>query len=289
MATDLRGDGPGARGLDGGTTAVRRNGAAARACRSPRLRLPRRRRGTSTSLLGGVAAAMALVKAFRMHGHLAARLDPLGSEPMGDPALDETRLVPALTPELQARIPAALLRLYVPGDTLLEALPRLREVYMRVDRVRDRAHLRPRRARLAAEGDRVRALPRPLDPERARAAPARLSQVEGFEQYLRASFLGQKQFSLEGLDVLIPMLDEAIELAAADGAHEVVIGMAHRGRLNALVAHGRAPVRVDPARVRGRARRSTRSSSTPRAGRGDVKYHLPALGHARDARPARSR
>ena len=58
-------------------------------------------------LLGGVAAAMALVKAYRMHGHLAARLDPLGSEPMGDPALDESRLVPSLTPELQARIPAS--------------------------------------------------------------------------------------------------------------------------------------------------------------------------------------
>ena len=50
---------------------------------------------------------MALVKAFRMHGHLAARLDPLGSEPTGDPALDETRLEPPLTPELQAQIVAA--------------------------------------------------------------------------------------------------------------------------------------------------------------------------------------
>ena len=57
-------------------------------------------------LLGGVAAAMALVKAHRMHGHLAAQLDPLGSEPIGDPALDPLRLEPKLTPELQARIPA---------------------------------------------------------------------------------------------------------------------------------------------------------------------------------------
>src|SRR5439155_7078947 len=55
-----------------------------------------------TELLGGVAAAMALVKAIRMHGHLAARLDPLGSEPPGDPALEPERLVPKLTPELQA-------------------------------------------------------------------------------------------------------------------------------------------------------------------------------------------
>src|SRR4029450_7283882 len=80
-------------------------------------------------LLAGVAAAMSLVKAYRMHGHLNARLDPRGAGPMGDPALDETRLVPALTPELQARIPARLLRLSVPGETLLDALPRLREVY----------------------------------------------------------------------------------------------------------------------------------------------------------------
>src|SRR5258707_9612018 len=80
-------------------------------------------------LIGGVAAAMALVKAYRMHGHLAARIDPLGSEPPGDPALEPERLIPKLTPELQARIPAATLRLFVGGETLADALPRLRETY----------------------------------------------------------------------------------------------------------------------------------------------------------------
>src|SRR5881394_1252159 len=80
-------------------------------------------------LLGGVAAAMALIKAIRMHGHLAARLDPLGTEPVGDPALEPERLEPPLTPELQARISAQLLRLYVPGETLAEALPHLYETY----------------------------------------------------------------------------------------------------------------------------------------------------------------
>src|SRR5207249_12142000 len=83
----------------------------------------------SDELLGGVAAAMALIKAYRMHGHLAAHLDPLGSEPPGDPALEPERLVPQLTPELQARIPASVLRLYVPGDTLAEALPLLQQTY----------------------------------------------------------------------------------------------------------------------------------------------------------------
>ena len=54
------------------------------------------------------------------------------------------------------------------------------------------------------------------------------------ERFLRKRFLGQKQFSLEGLDVMIPMLDDTIELASEAGAHEVVMGMAHRGRLNVL-------------------------------------------------------
>ena len=85
--------------------------------------------GLDPELLGGVAAAMALVKAHRMHGHLAARIDPLGSEPVGDPALDPLRLEPKLTPALQARIPASVLRIHVPGHTLAEALPHLNETY----------------------------------------------------------------------------------------------------------------------------------------------------------------
>src|SRR5436309_5236672 len=80
-------------------------------------------------LLGAVAAAMALVKAYRMHGHLAARLDPLGSEPVGDPALEPARLEPSLTQELQARIPASLLRVHTPGETLADVLPDLQETY----------------------------------------------------------------------------------------------------------------------------------------------------------------
>src|SRR5206468_7687500 len=87
------------------------------------------RAAVDEELLGGVAAAMALVKAYRMHGHLSARLDPLGSEPVGDPALEPERLQPPLTPELQARIPAKFLRVHVQGDTLADVLPKLLEIY----------------------------------------------------------------------------------------------------------------------------------------------------------------
>ena len=244
---------------------------------SPPAEAPAEAPSADQELLAGVAAAMALVKAYRMHGHLAARLDPLGSEPMGDPALDETRLSPPLTPELQARIPARLLRLSVPGETLLDALPRLREVYMgssayEIEHISD--HAERVWLRKAIESGRFRVQP---SPEERIALLRRLTQVEGFERYLRRSFLGQKQFSLEGLDVLVPMLDEAIELAAAGGAHEIVIGMAHRGRLNALVhTVGRSYESV--LREFEGERSYDALVVDPEGGSGDVKYHLPASG-----------
>jgi 2-oxoglutarate dehydrogenase E1 component len=226
-------------------------------------------------LLGGIAAAMSLVKAYRMHGHLNARLDPLGSEPMGDPALDETRLQPPLTEELQARIPARLLRLSVPGETLLEALPRLKEVYTgtiayEIEHISD--HAERVWLRQAIESGRFRG---PLEAAERRDLLRRLAQVEGFETYLRRAFIGQKQFSIEGLDVLVPMLDEAVELAAAGGAHEVLIGIAHRGRLNVL-AHtvGRSYAAI--LREFEGERSLDALVSDEEGGTGDVKYHLAA-------------
>ena len=187
-----------------------------------------------TEFLAAVASAMSLVDAIRTHGHLAARLDPLGSEPLGDPALDENELAVPLAPELQARIPASLLSVYVEGATLADLLPRLRSVYCgpiayEIEHISDYAERNW--LRRAIESGRLR---RPLPSEERLALLERLSQVEAFEIYLRRAFLGQKQFSIEGLDALVPMLDEAVELAAEGGAHEVVIGIAHRGRLNVL-------------------------------------------------------
>jgi 2-oxoglutarate dehydrogenase E1 component len=228
-------------------------------------------------LLGGVAAAMALVKAHRTHGHLAARLDPLGSEPPGDPALEPERMVPKLTPELQARIPAELLRTYVDGETLAEALPRLRETYCgtiayEVEHISD--HEERVWLREAIESGRYRM---PLDDEERRALLTRLTEVEGLETYLRKGFLGQKQFSIEGLDVLVPMLDEAIQIAAGAGAHEVVLGMAHRGRLNVLAHVVGRPYETILREFEGE-RTLEAVSADSEGGTGDVKYHLGAHG-----------
>ncbi len=226
-------------------------------------------------MLAAVAAAMALVKAIRMHGHLAARLDPLGSEPPGDPALEPESLSPPLTPVVQALVPAKLLRLSVEGETLLDALPRLQEVYMgtiayEIEHISD--HAERVWLRRAIESGRFR---RPLPVEDRRALLERLAQVEAFETFLRRAFIGQKQFSIEGLDTLVPMLDEAIELAAAAGAHEVVIGIAHRGRLNVL-AHTVGRSYASILREFEGERTFDALVSDPEGGTGDVKYHLAA-------------
>jgi 2-oxoglutarate dehydrogenase E1 component len=231
----------------------------------------------SDELLGAVAAAMALVKAHRMHGHLAARLDPLGAEPPGDPALEPERLIPKLTPELQARVPASVLRLYVPGETLADALPRLRETYCgtiayEIEHIAD--HEKRVWLRQAIESGKYRTA---LSTEEKRELLANLSRVEAFEQYLRRAFLGQKQFSIEGLDAMVPMLDEAIELAAENGAHEVVMGMAHRGRLSVL-AHNLGLGYDSILREFEGERTIEAVVATEEGGTGDVKYHLGAEG-----------
>jgi 2-oxoglutarate dehydrogenase E1 component len=251
--------------------------AEAPAPAAPGARTPVPEATPSEELLGAVAAAMALVKAHRMHGHLAARLDPLGSEPPGDPALEPERLIPKLTPELQARVPADVLRLYVPGETLADALPRLSETYSgtiayEIEHIAD--HEKRVWLRHAIESGKYRA---PLTPEEKKHLLAELSQVEAFEQYLRRAFLGQKQFSIEGLDVLVPMLEEAIGIAAEKGAHEVVIGMAHRGRLNVL-AHTLGLGYDSILREFEGERTIEAVVATDEGGTGDVKYHLGAEG-----------
>jgi 2-oxoglutarate dehydrogenase E1 component len=229
----------------------------------------------ASDLLEAVASAMALVDAIRTHGHLAARLDPLGSEPLGDPALDEHQHAVQLTPEVQRLIPASVLGVHVEGETLAEVLPRLREVYCgtiayEIEHISD--HAERAWLRRAIESGRYRT---PLAPEERRELLARLAQVEGFETYLRRAFVGQKQFSIEGLDVLVPMLDEAVELAARGGAHQVVLGIAHRGRLNVL-AHAVGRPYASILREFEGERTIDALVTDPEGGTGDVKYHLGA-------------
>ena len=222
-----------------------------------------------------VQAATSLLKAHRTHGHLAAQLDPLGREPEGDPALDPEPL--GLTPEVMAKIPSRILRMYVPGETLAESLPHLRETY-RGPIAYEIEHIGSHRQRLwlreSIEGGRFRTA---LSPQEQKALLKRLTEVDALERFMHKAYLGQKQFSIEGLDMTVPMLDELIQMSAAQGGREVVLGMAHRGRLNVLAHNLGRPYDTIFAEFEGTSTLEP-ITTIPQGGTGDVKYHHGAQG-----------
>ncbi len=221
-------------------------------------------------LLQAVQSATALLKAFRTHGHLAARLDPLGVEPEGDPALDPEPL--GLTPELMAQIPAKILRMWVPGATLADALPHLRETYCGTIAY-EIEHIASHRQRVwLREKIESGTFRQPLTNDEQQTLLKRLIEVDALERFMHKAYLGQHQFSIEGLDMTVPMLDELIQLAAAHGGREVVIGMAHRGRLNVLAHNLGRPYDTIFAEFEG-ASTLEAVTTIPQGGTGDVKYH----------------
>ncbi|MGO9488955.1 MAG: multifunctional oxoglutarate decarboxylase/oxoglutarate dehydrogenase thiamine pyrophosphate-binding subunit/dihydrolipoyllysine-residue succinyltransferase subunit, partial [Solirubrobacteraceae bacterium] len=225
---------------------------------------------SSDEMLQAVQVATTYVGRVRSHGHLAARLDPLGSEPEGDPGLDPEAL--GLTPELQARIPANLFQMYVPGATLADALPHLRETYCGTIAY-EIEHIASHRQRVwLREHIESGAFRQELTTDERRTLLKRLVEVDALERFMHKAYLGQHQFSIEGLDMTVPMLDELIQLSAAHGGQEVVIGMAHRGRLNVLAHNlGRAYDTIF-AEFEGASTLEV-VTTIPQGGTGDVKYH----------------
>jgi multifunctional 2-oxoglutarate metabolism enzyme len=227
------------------------------------------------ALMQAVQAATSVIKAYRTHGHLAAHLDPLGTPPRGDPALEPESV--HLTPKLMERIPSSVLRIAVPGRTFADALPHLRDTYTgtiayEVEHIAGHNRRVWLRDNIESGAHRT-----PLDADRKRALLARLSEVEALEAYLHKAFLGKKQFSIEGLDMLVPMLDETIELCAESGAREAVLGMAHRGRLNVLAHTVGQPYGSILVEFEGEQTLSA-DTAAPEGGTGDVKYHYGASG-----------
>ncbi len=224
-------------------------------------------------LLQAVQAATSLLKGYRTHGHLAARLDPLGQEPKGDPAIQPENL--DLTPELMARIPASILRIGVPGETLLEALPRMREAYCGTIAYQFE-HLSSHQQRTwLREMVETGAHRQPLAPDEKRRLLERLLDVFEFERFVEKAYLGQKIFTIEGLDAVVPMLDELITLSYRSGAEEVALGMAHRGRLSVLAHNLGRPVESILAEFEGakQIEQVKAVAAIPHGGTGDVKYH----------------
>jgi 2-oxoglutarate dehydrogenase E1 component len=221
-------------------------------------------------LLRAVYAASTFVSRVRSHGHLAARLDPLGSEPEGDPGLDPEAL--GLTPEIQAMLPAKVFQMYVPGATLADALAHLRETYCGTIAY-EIEHIASHRQRVwLREQIESGAFRQELTNDERRRLLRRLVKVDALERFMHKAYLGQHQFSIEGLDMTVPMLDELIQLSAAHGGQEVVIGMAHRGRLNVLAHNLGRTYDTIFAEFEG-ASTLEAVTTIPQGGTGDVKYH----------------
>jgi len=221
-----------------------------------------------------IVGAANLAQAIREYGHLAAQLDPLGSEPPGDPALDPAYHGITLT-ELES-LPASLV-----GGPVAERAANAREAIEALYAVYcgtigyDYAHLRDAEERAwlreAAESRRFAPTPETFDPE---GMLARLTEVEVFEQFLHGLFPGKYRFSIEGLDVMIPMLDELLCEAAGQGIESFLIGMAHRGRLNVLAHILQKPVEQIFAEFKDPLRPNRFEAEL--GWTGDVKYHKGA-------------
>ena len=215
-------------------------------------------------------AASVLVTRFRSHGHLAARLDPLGSEPEGEPGLNPESV--GLTPAIAARIPARILQMYVPGDTLADALPHLRETYCGTIAY-EIEHIASHRQRVwLREHIESGAFRQPLSADEQLTLLRRLTEVDALERFMHKAYLGQHQFSIEGLDMTVPMLDELIQLAAAQGCQRGGRRDGPRGRLNVLAHNLGRPYDTIFAEFEG-ASTLEAVTTIPQGGTGDVKYH----------------
>jgi 2-oxoglutarate dehydrogenase E1 component len=221
---------------------------------------------TDESLLRKVAAAAALIEDIRHYGHLAVRLDPLGTAPVG--AQELTPEYHGLTASDLDRIPGSALGFR--DATAADVVKRLRSIYAStigfdVEHIEEEAERDWFRKVL--EGGDARLT---LTPDEKKIVLARLTEVDSLERFLARAYVGKKRFSIEGTDTLVPMLDAAIERAALSGARHAVIGMAHRGRLNVLAHILNKPY----ARIFEEFEEKHAKSDA--VDTGDVKYHLGA-------------
>ena len=210
-----------------------------------------------------------LITAYRARGHLAAKLDPLGMMTTAD--------APDLALGFHRLSDADLNSTFSTGGVagrermpLRELLALLKTTYtgtigaefMHISDAEQRRWMYERLE--AAAGDFKRTA------EDQRRILERLTAADGLERYLHTKYVGQKRFSLEGGDALVPLLDNLIRRVGSQGGKEIVIGMAHRGRLNVLInTLGKAPRKLFDE-FEGKFEHA----DDDRAHTGDVKYHM---------------
>ena len=215
-----------------------------------------------------------LVRAYRVRGHLMAEIDPLGRPRPGLPELDPNFY--HLTEEDMDRSFSTDTIEGPQSMSLRQIIKRLRNTYcrsigvqfMHMDDLRVRQWLQ---VRMEGCENRIQ-----LDRRQQLRIYRQMTNAAVFEEFIQKRFLGAKSFSLEGSESLIPLVEMAIERAAAQDIRDCVLAMAHRGRLNVLAnVMGKSPQRI--------FREFADMDPELHVGRGDVKYHL---GHSGDYKAA---
>jgi len=237
-------------------------------------KLAHSRRGSTSTDASGAAVAVAaskqvavlqLINAYRVRGHQQAILDPLG--------LQEQSSISELDPTYHALTEADMDTVFstgslvgVPQAKLRDIVVHLQETYCRsigAEYMHITDTIQKRWIQQLLEGSRSK--PK-FSAEMRRHILRKLICSEGLEQYLHTKYVGQKRFSLEGGEGLIPLLDELIWRAGSQNVKEAVVGMAHRGRLNVLVnIMGKNPAHL--------FQEFEGVYDNNGSGRGDVKYH----------------
>ena len=238
------------------------------------------------SLLGGdrfteqaekQANVLQLINAYRIRGHLLADIDPLNmtSHQVADLDLDNFGLTiwdldrEFITGGLHGEKTATLRRIL---DILQKAYcGKVGIEYRHIQSKEEKEWIRARVREHFVDTE-------PLAPELRKELLQKLIEAEQFEQFLHKKYLGQKRFSLEGCETVIPMLDQLVEGASARGVDEIYMGMAHRGRLNVLTNIIGDPTTGDMAERIFTVFEGTSHPDFP-ADEGDVKYHQGAVGH----------
>ncbi|HET9016131.1 MAG TPA: 2-oxoglutarate dehydrogenase E1 component [Thermomicrobiaceae bacterium] len=225
-----------------------------------------------------VVGAANLAESIRERGHMAADLNPLGTPPHGDPSLAPA--AHGITEADLASLPASVVGGPVAqgAASAAQAVDRLRALYCGTAGY-DFAHVQSPEERAwlydAVETGRFRPH---LSRDEQVGLLRRLTDVDAFERFLHRAFIGQKRFSIEGTDMMVPMLDEFIHGSVDAGIGEIIIGSAHRGRLNILNHVLGKPAGKIIAEFMGLDHREPASMSEGGSSgwTGDVKYHMGA-------------
>lgn len=235
---------------------------------------------TSALNMRKMMSAVKLVEHIRTYGHLSANIYPLNTERDEEDLLNLSKY--GLTENDLRSIPVSLLCEDAPESVKdgYEAIKYLKELYTKTIAFEfHHVHDIKEREWLTSMVESGRMFPT-FSKDKKTSLLKRLSEVEGFEKFLHKTFVGQKRFSVEGLDALIPILDEVISEAVQTGTKGINIGMAHRGRLNVLAHVLGKPYEI----IFSEFQHSPNKELVPSEGSiginygwtGDVKYHLGA-------------